>query len=57
MRVIKYGENVEKQVVCRDCKSLIAYLPKDIDINVNYGWEFITCPVCLKNIIIDNNKN
>ena len=42
MRVIKEN-NIEKQVKCKNCGSLIAYLDKEVN---KFVYRTIHCPVC-----------
>ena len=42
MRVIKEN-NIERQVKCETCGSVIAYEAKDVDGNI---FSTINCPVC-----------
>lgn len=60
MRVIGKTKDGEKKVSCRNCGTLIAYFPIDVEkskhtdytggVDINY---FVKCPKCLRNIYVE----
>lgn len=61
VEVIKYGPEVQKEIMCSKCKSQLRFLNSDIkNLNDVYPWdnthgylaEYIKCPACGEKVII-----
>lgn len=55
MEIVSYGHIVPKEIFCNGCGAVLRYLPKDVKFhnNARKHKNYITCPVCSKNIFID----
>lgn len=57
--VVGLDASIKKQVTCRNCSSVLEYLPKDIieDARTDYTgdkdvYNIITCPSCSKSVTV-----
>lgn len=53
MRVIEIGNMAEKEIECKECKTILAYTPADVRASEPHmAYEFVECPMCGEKIVI-----